>query len=161
MLYVYDSCAITPKRIYFEWVKEDIIGYTKHGGVAIWGYQFLDINKKIVWECPTDNEDGKKAVRFARKREKFSPAEDRFLYGILWFEDLCKEAGIEFEDYWDRKSFFEEFRQEYLKETGKDILDLGHSKAGIEIAHAGTQAPRRDNPKPSGESDGNGNIERK
>lgn len=146
MLYVYDSIAITPKRIYFEWVKEEIIAWTKHGGVPIWGYRFLDINKKIVWECPLENEDGKRAVRFAKKRDKFSPAEDRILYGLIWFDKICEEQGIQFEDYWERKAFFEEFRQEYLKENGKDILDLGHSKAAIEMAHAGTQDPVRDKP---------------
>ena len=129
-LYVYDSVSVWPKRIYFEWVQEDIICTTRHG-CLVWGYRFLNERKVTVWECPYGDEDGERAVRFAKKRKHFCNMDDRLNWGRILFEKVMKEEGIEFKTAQEKWDCYEEFRQEHLKETGFDMDDLYHSEAAI------------------------------
>ena len=155
MLYVYDKEAIAPTKIPFEWVRHEIIAWTRHGGVPVWGYRFLDINKRIVWECPEGYAAGELAIRFAKRRDRFIPAEDSLNWGLIWFDKVCKDEGIEFDSAREKYQFYEDFRKEHLEETGFDFNLFGKSRAYINMVRSGPGA-RKDNPKPSGASDGNG-----
>ena len=131
-LYVYDSVSVWPKKIPFEWCVEDHICTTKHGSM-VYGYRFLDANKRTVWECQYGDHDGEKAVRFAKKRKRFVTLEDKFNWGRLLFEKMCEEEGVEFESAKEKWEFYEEFRQEHLQKTGFDMDDLYHSEAAINM----------------------------
>lgn len=129
-LFVYDSISVWPKKIYFEWVTEGLICTTRHGA-SIWGYRFLDERKVTVWEAQYGDPDAEKAVRFAKRRNRFLSQEDQFNWGMLFFEKICEDEGIQFESAKEKWDFYKEFREEHLKETGFDMDDLHHSKAAI------------------------------
>lgn len=129
-LFVYDSISVWPKKIYFEWVTEGFICTTRHGA-TIWGYRFLDERKVTVWEAQYGDPDAEKAIRFAKRRNRFLSMEDQFNWGRLFFEKTCEKEGIEFESVKEKWDFYREFREEHLKETGFDMDDLYHSKAAI------------------------------
>ena len=128
MLYIYDCDAVFPKKIPFAFVLEEIICWTRHG-VPVMGYRFVDESRKTIWECPLGYEAGEKAVRFAKLRDRFCPYEDQFDWAGLYFDKMCKDNGVEFKDYWERKEFYQEFCEGYLKDYGKDYRLFGKSSA--------------------------------
>ena len=114
-LFIYDHMAITPRRIPFHYVREDIVATTRFGS-PVWGYVFTDCKYRAVWSCQYGNEDGEIALSYAKKAGRYESLEDRMNWDLLVFDQTMKEMGVQFESREEHYFAYEEMRLELEKE---------------------------------------------